>query len=276
MIQSVLRNRSVRPNRLCWLVPLTAAVVVLASASAASAQPARPIVLIGPTFQAHAALDASAAWLRNPPYNYTVATVALQGEYPGTASIADSAVAVGYAVEDVLHRSGADQVELIGFSQGALVARYFIKNNDRAPQQVAGVISLGGVNYGIPRRSGNWWFDVLVNLGCQARQDGGPRYPVCEEIFYDSIPGDTAFLTELNQPDPTPWDDTIDYYHLYTTTDERPGSGETIELPGAINVSVQEACGDQAVQHANLFSDNLVRAMIVAALERGHVPDVCP
>jgi triacylglycerol lipase len=258
------------------LIPLAAAALALGTAAAASAQPARPIVLVGPTFQSQADLDASAAWLRDPPYNYTVAAVALQGEYPGTASMADSAVAVGYAVEELLYRTGAEQVDLIAYSQGAPVARYFIENYEPARELIAGLISLGGVNYGIPRRSGIRWFDRLVRLGCQAQRDGGPRYPVCNEIFYNRAPGDTAFLMELNEPDPTPWDDEIDYYHIYTESEERPGSGETIELPGATSVSVQQACDDHPVQHVSLFTDAVVRSMIIAALEGTLEPDACP
>jgi triacylglycerol lipase len=279
---------AMQPSILRTLVSAGLTVSALALAPVALAQTtSRPVVLVGPTFQDQASLDASAQWLRNPPYDYTVAAVALQGRplndsdtamlIPGTASMAESASAVSYAVEDILYRTGAAQVDLIAYSQGAPVARYFLENYPAAREQVAGLISLGGVNYGIPINSGNYWFDYYARLECTATgEDGGPRFPVCDEIFYHQTPGDTEFLRALNEPDPTPWDDEIDYYHIYTKTSERLGSGETIELPGAINVCVQDACNRHRVTHVNLFTDQVVRDLVIAALQRNSVPGACP
>lgn len=269
------------------LVDAGAAVIVLAFAPAAFAQTeSNPIVMVGPTFQDQAGLDASVQWLRNPPYDYIVSAVALQGmplqdtegapPIPGTASMADSAIAVGYAVEELLYRTGAEKVDLIAYSQGAPVARYFIKNYPGANEKVAGLISLGGANFGIPTDSGMFWIDYYLRLGCMATDpNGGRRFPVCDEIFYHERPSDTEFLIALNEPDPTPWEDEIDYYHIFTTSSERRGSGETIPLPGAINFSVQN-CSRHYVTHINLFTDDVVRGLIIGALQRNSLQGACP
>ena len=74
----------------------------------------RPVVLVGPTFVNQADLNASLGWLIH---------------------------AVAHVVQDLLAATGAPRVDLIGFSQGALAARYYLKNYSAAQNSVAGMIS---------------------------------------------------------------------------------------------------------------------------------------
>lgn len=228
---------------------------------------ARPVLLVGGTFT-----SSEIMWLitfLDRDFDVHKMTLSswegfrLIGGIPGSASMAVSAEAVRTKVDRILARSGADRVDIVAISQGAPVVRHYVKNLGGL-HKVAGVISLSGVNYGIP------WdpYEVAHLLGC-----GVFRVPVCDEIIYRHAPGDTAFLRALNEPDPTPGD--IDYYHVYTESDEAPGAAETIPLPGATNVSVQQVCPGRVVLHADVW-DRALQELVIAALRRQPLMSTCP
>lgn len=235
-----------------------------ATPAPAEAETSRPVLIVGATAMPAVMLD----WITFLDDDYDVYRMPLTawggpwwGNVAGTASMARSARDVKAKVGEILGETGAARVDVIAISQGAPVVRYYVKNLGGL-DEVAGVVSFGGVNYGIPWNP----YQPILALGC-----GTLRVPVCEEIIYRRKPGDTSFLKALNTPDPTPGD--IDYYHLYTEADPNTPT-EAIPLPGAENLSVQEACPGRLVFHADMW-DSAVQELIVAALEREPLTSSC-
>lgn len=244
---------------------LLGGVVATAPPASAGKGGARPVLIVGPTLLPQEVLE----WITFLDDDFEVFRIELSrwggpwfGDVPGTASMAESARAVQAKVDRILDETGADRVDVIAVSQGAPVARYYVKNLGGL-HEVAGVISVGGGNYGIPWNP----YQPVLLLGC-----GAHKVPVCEEIVYRQEPGDTAFLTALNEPDPTPGN--IDYYHVYTESDLQT-QHERIPLPGAVNLSVQQACPGRFVFHADLW-DGAMQELIEAALRREPLTSTCP
>ena len=72
----------------------------------------------------------------------------------GTGPIADSAREVAYYVDAVLERTGAEQVDIVGHSQGSLASRQYMRfegganSADPSMNKVANIVSIGGSNHG--------------------------------------------------------------------------------------------------------------------------------
>lgn len=252
------------------LAGLLGGVVVAPAADAAPVEP-RPVLIVGGTFQTQAMLN-QITFLDDQYDVYTLQLsswepLQLLGGIPGSASMVTSARAVQAKVDRILDRTGAERLDVIGISQAALVLRYYIKNLGGL-NEVDGYISFSGVAYGIPPMLEDPLGDLLLFLGC-----GVLRAPVCAEIVHGATPGDTPFLMELNEPDPTPGD--IDYYHIYTETGVEPGFSERIPLPGAVNVAVQDVCPGRAVIHADI-GDAAMQELVKAALMRAPLTSTCP
>jgi triacylglycerol lipase len=256
----------------------------LVPAAPAEAQ-ARPVLLVGGTFASQARLNQEArpfleaqgfdvhtidlATWRNLPLSARLLIGLFGGTGAGTASMVDSGQRVADKVDDILDETGADRIDVIGHSQGAVVARYYVKSLGGL-DEVDGLVSLGGANYGIPLVGGDPFTDLAFGIGC-----GFYQPPVCAEIIHGDVPGDTPFLRALNEPDPTPGD--IDYYHLYTESDTPAGGrGEVIELPGATNLSVQSVCPGRQVAHIDEWTDGAMQELITAALHRNPLTSTCP
>lgn len=252
------------------LAGLLGGVVVAPTANAAPVDP-KPVLIVGGTFQTQAMLN-QITYLDDQYDVYTLPLSSWEpfqwiGGIPGSASMATSAQRVQAKVDRILERTGAERVDVIGISQGSLVLRYYIKNLGGL-NEVDGYISFSGVHYGIPPQLDDPLGNLLLFVGC-----GFLGAPVCREIVHGPTPGDTPFLRALNEPDPTPGD--IDYYHIYTETGITPGTAETIPLPGAVNVSVQDVCPGREVTHAD-SGDAAMQELVKAALMRAPLTSTCP
>lgn len=232
------------------------------AAETPSQSPSRPVLLVGGTFTRQWAMN-RITFLDDEFDVYSVTLSPWLG-MNGVASMATSAQAVEAKVAQILDQTGAKKVDLVGHSQGAPVIRYYVKFLGGL-EEVGGVVSLGGINYGIPRHSGNPLNDLITQGVCALGA------PVCPEVLYDDDNvGDTPFLRALNEPDPTPGN--IDYYHFWTTTDESDGG----VLPGGTNVIVQDMCPGREVYHVEEWEDEAMQALIRAALKRELAPHRLP
>jgi hypothetical protein len=236
--------------------------------SPAQAQTQRPLLLIGGTFATATGLDVVAR-----PYfeskGYDVDTMGLEKEEwwddgaealldyfsvelgipaehvsgDGTASIdqdlfdTSSVDKIGRKVDQILAaHPEADKVDIIGHSQGASAARWYLKDPDwRGVDKVHTLISLGGAERGVQlsglTEPSLWWF------ACRVGATVG-HLDVCDDMLVVNG-AETEFLRKLNAPDATPGN--VRYFHLYVADDGTGGfedlgfESELVDIPGALH-----------------------------------------
>jgi pimeloyl-ACP methyl ester carboxylesterase len=244
------RNWSWR-RRSSGLLAVLVSVCLLGALSSApaQAQTRRPLLLIGGTFATATGLDVVAKpWFVNNGYDsrsvYTMqlatddtlewwveglidafaATLGFPPEHvsaAGTASIdhdendPSSGEDIRETVDRILaEHPSADKVDIIGHSQGATAARWYVKDSlGRGEDNVHTLISLGGAERGVLTSGladhALWWY------ACREATEIG-HADVCDDMIVRS--GPTRFLRELNHTgDPTPGN--VRYYHLYVPDD---------------------------------------------------------
>lgn len=184
------------------------------------------------------------------------------GNLPGTAPIETSAQSLRVFVDSVLAWSGATKVDLVGHSQGALVARHYVKFLG-GDTKVDDLVSLSGPNQGTDLAGLVDMFaqQVLTPYGVNC-DDVQP----CHQMVYNS-----AYIQNLNAGDQTPGD--VDYHAFKTDFDELVWhlNGIVVEhnnafIAGADNHSVQDECFARATGHMGMALDEVVYEMTKDAL----------
>ena len=173
----------------------------------------------------------------------------------GTASVRRSATQVAAFIRTVLNVTGADQVDVVGYSQGGLVLRTALRDDDLAAAVRTAVLiapSFHGTDSPL--------LDSLPAGLC----------PACEDQRAGS-----ALLTELAAGGDLDGD--VRYAVVSTSTD-------TVVTPVASQVPVgpadrvralvvQDRCPADTVDHVHLPADPAVNAWTVAALDARGLPD---
>jgi triacylglycerol lipase len=169
----------------------------------------------------------------------------------GTDEMTRSAATLAAFVDDVLDRTGATRLSIVGHSQAGLMARYYVKflGGDR---HVDDLVALSPPNHG----TSFLYLPTSVSLlGCQA----------CTEQRAGS-----AFLAHLNGDDETPAP--VDYTVVQTRYDEVVIPYTSAFLagpPGRVtNVTLQELCPVDFVDHVNIPSDPVALQWVENALGR--------
>ena len=187
---------------------------------------------------------------------YQVWIYALPGA--GLGDIGQTSQPLGALVDQVRAQTGAARVDLIGHSQGGLVARYYVKNLGGSAK-VDRVISLGAPHYGTYAANIATFFGFGSCLGITA----------CEQMSIGS-----SFLASLNAgPDVI---SPVRYTNIYTAYDElvRPVGNATLR-DGATNVKVQDQCWLRVVGHLGLILDGTVYDGVRDALRNESVRMNC-
>jgi triacylglycerol lipase len=140
-------------------------------------------------------------------------------------SNAAAAARIAARVDQILVATGAERVDIVTHSMGALAARYYLKNL-RSAGKVDAWVSLGGPNHGI------FAADLCFSASCREMRRGSP------------------FLAALNRGDETPG--TARYATWRSPCDEIIDPPETVRLEGAANH--QTAC----ISHLELLRDTAV------------------
>lgn len=150
------RDRS-RPLVVAVLAGLLAALTVATPGPAAASAGDDPVIIVAGTVSPAFANEPLRARLTADGYDAYIY------ELPGlgVGDIAATTAPLASYVDAVLAATGADRVDLIGHSQGGLVARYFVKELGGAAV-VDSLISLGAPHYGT----------ALANLGNALGVDG--------------------------------------------------------------------------------------------------------
>jgi triacylglycerol lipase len=172
--------------------------------------------------------------------------VAVPGD--GTGDLQASADVLATAVDDALVRTGADSVDVVGYSAGGVIARLWAADGGAA--QARRVLTLGSPHHGT----------TLADLALGVAPG---QCPVgCAQLSTDS-----ELLTRLNAGDETPAGPT--WVSLWSTADQTVTPPESARLDGAVEFSVQSVCADSRVAHGQLPSDPVVQAIVLAELAAG-------
>jgi len=217
----------------------------IATASPASAVTPDPVIIVAGTFSPAFANEPLAARMRADGYRVWI----FQLPNLGTTDINASSRALNTFADGVRAQTGAAKVDLVGHSQGALVARGYVKYYGGAAE-VDSLISLGGPNYGT----------YVANLVSFLALGNCIGVVACEQMTIGS-----SYLNNLNAGDDTIG--SVRYTSIYTAQDElvRPVTNAAIN-DGATNVKVQSKCWARVVGHLGLIVDGTVYSGVRQAL----------
>ena len=254
------RNNTTSRNPVRKLAIAAAAVVVAATGLGASAQPAAaaitkdPVIIVAGTFSPGFANELIGARLRNAGFDVTV----FQLPTLGTQSIATTAKSLGPVVDQVRARTGAARVDLVGHSQGGLVARDYVKNNGGAGK-VDKIITLGTPHYGtaLANLATYVTFGTCLTLqGCLDMQQG------------------STYLKNLNTGSDVISPTKI--VSIRTRYDEVvfPISNSVVN-DGATNILLQDKCPLRVVEHLTLITDGTVASGVIKALNNQTISFNC-
>lgn len=203
-----------------------------------------PVLLVPGYGGRTASLDPLAAALRSEGRAVTV--VGLLGD--GTGDLDAQADHLADLADQVLHRSGAPSVDVVGYSAGGVVARLWVRDHGGAAQ-ARRVLTLGSPQHGTS----------VAALGAEV---AGGCPTACEQLLPDS-----ALLRRLNAGDETP--DGPAWATVRSDDDQVVTPASSAALEGALNLRTQDYCPDVATSHAELPADSVVAATLRSTLGVG-------
>jgi triacylglycerol lipase len=203
-----------------------------------------PVLLVPGYGGSTASLQALADRLIGSGRDATV--VSLPGT--GTGDLADAAGALGNAVDAALARTGAESVDVVGYSAGGVAARLWVA--DGGADVARRVVTLGSPHHG-------------TSLADLAGDLAAGQCPLgCIQLGIDS-----DLLSRLNAGDETP--DGPTWVSIWTIQDRTVTPPDSARLEGALNLPVQSVCAQARIGHGDLPRDPLVQAMVLAQLAPG-------
>ncbi|MGW4243777.1 lipase family alpha/beta hydrolase [Nocardia sp. NPDC004722] len=179
----------------------------------------------------------------------------------GTEDVYESSAQIGTFVDQVLAATGAAQVDMVGFSQGASVTRYWINKLGGAPKvgQWIGLASpsYGGVMYGlVPIADAVPGIYKLVEMGSSlaaVQQAAGAPFIKDLNAGGDTVPG-------------------VTYTTVGSRVDEmiQPNTNIALRGAGATNIVLQNLCAEDLTGHFNMVYDPYVQQLVVNLLDPAH------
>ena len=200
-----------------------------------------------------ASLDVLAARIRATGRTATV--VQLAGNGTGDLTV-QASVLNGYVNRAI--GAGSGPVTVIGYSAGGVVA--WLWDVTYGGQSKAGmIITLGSPLHGAR----------IAAVG--TAYDPGECPVACQQL----VPGSTL-LTQLQQ---SPQSDRPPWLSLWTDDDQTEQPPDSAQLPGAVNVPLQDICPNAVISHSQLPTAPLVDGIVLRTLSAGRVtrpsPDDC-
>ncbi|WP_406231073.1 esterase/lipase family protein [Nocardia sp. NBC_01009] len=179
----------------------------------------------------------------------------------GTEDLWLGAHQIGAFVDDVLAATGATQVDLVGFSQGANVTRLYVNKLGGAPKvlQWVGIASpsYGGVMYGLVPVAqaipgALQAFQLVTSLAAVQQAQGSPLM-IELNAGGDTVPG-------------------VQYTTIGSRVDEMIQPFENIALhgPGARNIALQDLCPADLTGHFHMVYDPFVQQLLLTVLDPAH------
>ena len=208
-----------------------------------SAEHPVPVILVHGTFG-----DMTVSWnLFSPALKQAGYCVfALDLVQRGMAPIDQSADKLAAFVDEVLTRTGAAQVSLVGHSQGGMLGRYVARFRGKLAV-IDDIVGLAPSSHGTT----NPLAPGVAGLGC----------PACAEQRAGS-----AFMTRLNAPPEAPPPPA--YTVVSTKYDEVVTPYRSQALEGATNVVLQDRCPEDVTDHVGIIYDPIALEWTLNALGR--------
>jgi triacylglycerol lipase len=198
-----------------------------------------PVLLVPGYDGAPSSLGTLAARLRTA--GRRVVVVALPDRGTGDLAVA------GQALERAVDRTGATDVDLVGYSAGGIVVRAFLADRGGAAR-ARRVVLVGSPNHGTDLAGAAATLDPRLCVGA------------CAQL----VPG-SALLARLNRGDETPPGPA--FTTVWTASDRTVTPPDTARLEGALNVRVQDVCAGSRVGHGGLVRDPLVLGLVARAVD---------
>ncbi|MCQ4118562.1 esterase/lipase family protein [Rhodococcus tibetensis] len=181
----------------------------------------------------------------------------------GTEDIVDSAAAFGRVVDRVRESTGAAKVDVVGYSQGANVTRYYVNKlgGARFVDQWVGLASpsYGGVMYGLAPMM-------------QALPGGPEAVTEITSVAVGQQMQGSPFMTELNAGgDTVPG---VSYTTVSSRYDEmiQPYTNMALRGDGAVNVVIQDLCPQDGSGHFRAPYDPFALDLVRTALDPNAIP----
>jgi triacylglycerol lipase len=150
-------------------------------------------------------------------------------DYTSSQSNVATAEEIAEVVDETLAATGAEKVDIVSHSMGALNTRYYLKNLD-GTGKVDDWVSLGGPNHGTETAN------VCGDASCEQMRPG------------------SDFLNDLNASDETPAGP--DYATWWSPCDEIINPDESVVLDGATNTKT--GC----VGHVSMLADETISQQV--------------
>ncbi|MDX6715874.1 MAG: hypothetical protein QOH30_2432 [Baekduia sp.] len=228
-----------------------------------SAAHPRPVVLVNGTFANQInSWNAFSPLLKNDGYcvytfNYGGLFLGQVGAY---GPVAASAGELKTEVDKVLASTGAAKVDIVGWSQGGMMPRYYIKNLGGATK-VNHLVGLAPSNHGTTLSG----LATLAGYFPGALPLVGALCPACT----DQLKG-SPFITALNAGgDTVPG---VEYTVIQSRYDEvvTPYTSAFLSGPNVTNITIQDVCFLDAGEHLSMTSDHIVGRQMLNALDPAH------
>ena len=173
----------------------------------------------------------------------------------GRGDLREQAENLADAVDEALDDSGAPSVDLVGYSAGGVVVRWYVDQLDGAGD-VRRAVTLSSPHHGTD----------LAALAGDLAGDACPE--ACQQLAPDSDVLRTLNAGDETTPGPL-------WAALWTTDDQTVVPPTSGTLEGAVDFSVQSVCPDLSVSHGQMPSTPAVIAMVQAELgtDEPAVPD---
>jgi triacylglycerol lipase len=227
------------------IVVTVVVTVTRPSTKPVSQQDPGPVLLIPGYGGSTTSLNVLAAFLRGKGKDVTVVSLPDGGQ--GDLNV--QAQTLASSVDTVLRRTGADSVDVVGYSAGGVVARLWVRDHGGA-SRARRVITLGSPQHGTD----------VAGLA-------GSLLPGACPVACQQLEPSSSLLAGLNSGDETPPGPT--FVSVWTTHDDVVLPPDSASLQGALDLTVQSVCPNDQVQHSGLPTDPTVEAITIAELAAG-------
>ena len=194
------------------------------------------------------------------------------GDNFGTEDIVESARQVGGFAAEVLNETGATRLDIVGYSQGATVGRYFV-NRLGGSTMVGHWVGLASPSYGSSLYG-------LVPIAAQipgALDVAATVIPpeLVSTALWQQVQG-SPLLAELNNGgnDTVPG---VEYTTIGTQVDEviQPATTVALQGAGATNLFIQDRCPADLSGHFRLPYDDYAVGLVLNALDPASAAPTC-
>ncbi len=240
-----------------------------------SAEHPRPVVLVHGLLLSQAFWQTLSPLLANNGYCVFALTYGAPQKHPGFGGLAPmerSSQELAAFVEEILAATGANQVDLIGHSEGTVMPQYWLKRLGGAPR-VHTYIALTPLYDGTT----GWFLDTLVKelialplgIGDLLRDLLDDVCGACRQVLHDS-----GFLRDLySDGSAAPG---VEYVTIMSRYDELITPYTSGFLDGATNIVLQDGCDADLSEHVSLPFSPRSAGFVLNALDPQHaIPPPC-